>query len=72
MTRDEWLTAFAAELAIAAPTAAELDAILDIASVAAHTSERQAAPLSCWLVGRSGMEPAAAVVAARRVAGTDG
>lgn len=68
MTRDEWLTAFAAALDAPAPTDVELDALLELAGIAAHTSERQAAPLSCWLVGRAGVAPADALDVARRMA----
>ena len=69
MTVDEWLKAFAAELGVAPPTAEEVDVLLRVASTAAHAAERQAAPISCWLVGRVGVSPAAALEAATRVAG---
>jgi hypothetical protein len=68
MTRDEWLAALAAELDVAAPSADMVDALLDVASTAAHASERQAAPLSCWLVGVAGVDPARALEIARRLA----
>ena len=53
MTRDEWLTEFAEKLGLDPPTEAEIDALLDIAATAAHASERTAAPIACWLAGRS-------------------
>ena len=31
-----------------------MDEILRLASVAAHASERKAAPIACWLAGTSG------------------
>ena len=40
---------FAAALGRPAPTAAEREAVLKLASVAAHASERRAAPIACWL-----------------------
>ena len=37
-----------------------MDTLLELAGVAAHASERTAAPIACWLVGRAGLAPAAA------------
>jgi len=68
MTRDEWLCALAAELGTVPPTTAEADALLALAGDAAHASERTAAPLSCWLAARAGVEPAAAAELGRRLA----
>lgn len=53
MRRDEWLAEFAQTLGLDPPTGAEVAALLDIAATAAHTSERTAAPIACWLAGRS-------------------
>jgi hypothetical protein len=55
VTRDEWIEEFAREIGIDPPTREEVDALLDLAAEAAHSSERTAAPLACWLAGRSGM-----------------
>jgi hypothetical protein len=49
-----WLERFSGELGITPPSDAEVEALLALASVAAHASERVAAPISCWLVARSG------------------
>jgi hypothetical protein len=68
MTRDEWIVAFAAELGMPAPSSEEIDALLDLAAIAAHASERTAAPLSCWLGGRSGHSSEELKLAAERVA----
>ena len=57
MDAQEWLTAFAARLGLDALPQEDIDALLGLASVAAHTSERLAAPLTCFLVGRSGISP---------------
>jgi hypothetical protein len=62
-----WVAAWAAELGVDPPTEAEVDQLLDLAGVAAHASERIAAPLACYLVGRAGLEPAAALDLARRI-----
>lgn len=55
MTRDEWIAAFAREAGVDAPSPAEIDELLKLASTAAHASERPAAPLACWIAGRSGL-----------------
>ena len=48
-TAEEWIAQFAAALGAPAPTAAEVQEVLELASVAAHSSERKAAPIACWL-----------------------
>ena len=35
-------------------------AVLELASVAAHSSERRAAPIACWLAALAGRDPAEA------------
>ena len=69
MTDREWLDALAAELGVAAPTPGEHEAILKLAGVAAHASERTAAPSSAWLAARSGRSIAEVLDAAERLAG---
>jgi hypothetical protein len=66
-TRGEWIDAFAARLGVDAPDAATVEALLDVAGVAAHASERTAAPVACWLLGRAGLSPAEALDLAREV-----
>ena len=70
MTGDEWIQRFAAELGVEPLGPDEVQALLDLASVAAHASERLAAPLSCYLVARAGVTPDAALAAAHRLAGS--
>jgi Domain of unknown function (DUF6457) len=53
MRRDEWLAEFAEKLGVDPPTKEEVAALLDIAATAAHSSERTAAPIACWLAGRT-------------------
>lgn len=59
---------FAAALGTTPPSQEEIDALLGLAGVAAHASERTAAPLSTWLAGRAGVTPADAQATARRLA----
>lgn len=68
MTAQEFLAAFAIEVGVPAPTQAELDALLELAALAAHGSERLAAPLACWMGGVSGRPADELLAAARRVA----
>ena len=50
----EWLAAYSEALGIDAPTEEEINEILALAGVAAHSSERTAAPVACWLAARAG------------------
>jgi hypothetical protein len=53
MRRDQWLAEFAEKLGVEPPTKEEVEALLDLAATAAHSSERTAAPIACWLAGRT-------------------
>jgi len=66
-TGPQWLDAFAAALGVEPPDQATIDELLDLAGVAAHSSERIAAPIACWLIGRAGVDPTAALALARGV-----
>ena len=55
MTRDEWIAAFAREAGVEGPSPDEVRELLELAGTAAHASERTAAPLACWIAGRSGI-----------------
>lgn len=57
MNRDEWVAAFARQIGVDPPSEEEIDDLLELAAIAAHASERTAAPLACWLAGRSGESP---------------
>ncbi len=67
MSTDEWIAAFAAAAGIAPPTAAEHDALLELAGVAAHASERTAAPITCWLAALAGLSAADALALATTI-----
>ncbi len=62
MTDREWLEALGRELGVDPPSPEQHDLILRIAGVAAHASERTAAPSSTWMAARSG-RPLADVLA---------
>jgi C4-dicarboxylate transporter len=63
----EWVARFAEELGTSAPDKAEFNALLGLASLAAHASERTAAPVACWVAARAGIAPADAMAVARRL-----
>ncbi len=71
MNAKQWLAAYADKLGTDPPTTEEFKVLLDLAGVAAHSSERVAAPVSCWLIAKAGVEPEEALRLAREV-GTDG
>src|SRR3954453_15972126 len=58
MTREEWVQAFCDETGVEPPSPKERGALLRLAWIAAHDSERPAAPLACWAAGRSGRSAA--------------
>lgn len=67
MNATQWLAAYADRLGVPAPTKEELKAVLDVAGEAAHSSDRIAAPVACWLVGRAGVDLERAMALAREV-----
>jgi hypothetical protein len=69
MNAREWIDAFASELGAESPTPDEFKAILDLAAVAAHSSERVAAPVACWVGGKAGASLEELQAAAERVGG---
>jgi hypothetical protein len=54
----EYVAALAAQLGVEPLDDATVETLLDLAGVAAHSSERIAAPLACYLVGKAGADPA--------------
>ncbi|HEX2383707.1 MAG TPA: DUF6457 domain-containing protein [Acidimicrobiales bacterium] len=55
MTGQEWIAAFATRLGVAPPDDETVQTLLAIAGVAAHASERTAAPIACFLIGHAGI-----------------
>jgi hypothetical protein len=71
-TAEHWIEAYAEAVGMPAPTATETAAILQLASVAAHASERRAAPIACWLAAAAGVSLDEALALAEAVpAGED-
>lgn len=68
MTAQEWLDAFAEEIGAEAPDEETVGELLELAATAAHSSERIAAPIACFMAGRDGRPPAELRAAADRVA----
>ena len=55
MNAKEWIAAFAERLETEPPSAEEWSVLLDLAGEAAHSSERVAAPVACWVTARAGV-----------------
>jgi hypothetical protein len=72
MTRDEWIAAFAREAGVPRPSPEEIRELLELAGSAAHASERTAAPLACWVAGRSTLTLEELRAAAERLADSEG
>jgi hypothetical protein len=69
MNANDWLAAYAERLGVPAPTKDELKAVLDLAGEAAHSSQRIAAPVACWLAAKAGVDLDEAMRLAREVGG---
>jgi hypothetical protein len=68
MITAEWVTAYAAAAGIPAPSQDEIEILLQLAGVAAHASERTAAPITCWIAATAGLSPARALTLAESMA----
>jgi hypothetical protein len=66
----EWLDAFANAAGVAPPSSDDIDILLRVASVAAHASERTAAPITCWIAALAGLNPAQALALAESIGST--
>jgi hypothetical protein len=69
MTAQEWLEAFAERLGVDAPDPETTAQLLELAGVAAHSSERTAAPIACYLIGLARTDLNRAMSAAQEVGG---
>ena len=68
MTAEEWVRTFAERVGAEPPSQDRIDEILRLASVAAHASERRAAPIACWIAGTTGRPLAELLEAAEGLA----
>jgi hypothetical protein len=68
MNAEQWIERFAEQIGQQPPSREQTGALLKLAAIAAHASERTAAPIACWLAGRAGVEPAELHAAAEAVA----
>jgi regulator of cell morphogenesis and NO signaling len=68
LSAQDWLDRFAEALGTDPLTTAEVEALLELAGIAAHASERTAAPVSCFVAARAGKTLSEALGAARRLA----
>lgn len=66
MTAEQWVEKFAKEIGADPPSREVTDEILKLAAEAAHSSERIAAPVACWIAGRAGKPLAEAIEVAER------
>lgn len=68
-TAQEWLARFAADIGVPPPSSEDFEKLLELAGIAAHASERTAAPVTCWLAARAGLDAGAALAVGKRLAG---
>jgi len=66
MEPEDWVRRFAAEVGIDPPDEVEAKLLLELAAEAAHSSARTAAPIACWIAGRSGVSAAELMEAAKK------
>ena len=67
-TTAEWVSAYAEAAGIHRPD--DIDVLLQLAGVAAHASERTAAPVTCWIAAIAGLTPARALALAESMRAT--
>jgi uncharacterized protein DUF6457 len=60
-----WVSAYAERVGTSAPSRDEFEAILELAAEAAHSSERVAAPVACWVAAKAGLPLEEALAEAR-------
>jgi hypothetical protein len=72
MNARDWIAAYADRLETEPPSADEFEAILELAAEAAHSSERVAAPVACWLGAKAGRSLEDSLALAREVGADEG
>ena len=53
---EEWIASFAGAVGAEAPDEEQIAKLLKLAAVAAHSSERIAAPIACWIAGSADVD----------------
>jgi len=66
---EEWIASFAEAIGAEPPDREQVDRLLKLAAVAAHSSERIAAPVACWVAGANGVDVERAIEAAEAIGG---
>ena len=66
---EEWIASFAEAVGAEAPDEERIDKLLKLAAVAAHSSERIAAPIACWIAGSAGVDVDRAIEVAEGLSG---
>jgi hypothetical protein len=64
---EAWIAEFAAMLGVDPPDATTVETLLELAGVAAHASQRTAAPIAAYVVGRSGLDASTALERAEEI-----
>ncbi|HUY07696.1 MAG TPA: DUF6457 domain-containing protein [Acidimicrobiales bacterium] len=67
LSGSEWIGRYAERLGLDMPAVEEAAMLLNLAGIAAHCSERTAAPISCWLAARAGISAAEALAIAEKI-----
>jgi Domain of unknown function (DUF6457) len=67
MTAHQWIKEFADKLGVTPPTEDDWEQILGLAAEAAHSSERMAAPVACWLAALTGRPLSEALTVAAQI-----
>ena len=58
---EEWIASFAGAVGAEPPDDEQIGRLLKLAAVAAHSSERIAAPIACWIADANGIDAAHAI-----------
>jgi hypothetical protein len=60
-TAEDWIASFAEAIGAEPPDREQVGRLLKLAAVAAHSSERIAAPIACWIAGANGVDAERAI-----------
>ena len=71
MTAEDWIRTFAQKTGCDPPDRQQMDEILRLAAIAAHASERKAAPIACYMAGTTSA-PLTQLIGVAEGVGSDG